>query len=752
MQSLRRIWLASLAVALALMAPRAALAQRTVQVNIDSNPQGATVRVDSETATPLGTTPLRRARIPRGPHTLFISRPGYITEQMQVNVARRNETFTATLTQAGSIYVSADIAGAQILLNGNGIGTTPGRIDNLRPGQYVVEITQPGMQTYRETVTVTPGGLATVNANLRPPPPQAPPTGIVRVIVTNPNGPLPGDLQVTFDGVPMTGTPPSVEQAQPGQHIVQVSAGGFRTVRREVTVTAGQTIALAVDLEAIQQAPTGGSVRVLVPTPGAQVFLDGELLQGTPPQATNVAPGTHTLRVTAPGRVEVRREIGVTAGQTTVTEIPDLAVVPQVGRINVSSPTPGAQAFIDGRACEMPCSQEVPAGSHQVIVRAQGFDERRQTCVVAVGGPPCEVNLELQRTIGRGVLHVELARAIRGSARVLVDGEDRGEVGAGRDVPNLTAGVHELRVQAPGYQDYVESVTITEGGTARVAVTMRRERRGPTGAELAMRRTAISTFSASPLAQRDAALDLVAGLFAYPAELRGTTGLLPYGPLGLDAGFSVRSLGWLWEIEVRSRLGYRVADGLLAFGAELRGYAGFGTTSNFGFSARALLSLHSTAPTSDQEEENIDDPNERSNRPGNFAFTLHLGFEALQDGLAGLRATRDNGTLPRIGDNTTEGRMQFDEFCRNMGSTCPTRAGTSMNDMERYFTDGSVQNLVRPLVGATFEISISRHANLFVQVERIMSGATSQRRFFYAITWFGNDPLTYVRAGLTYKF
>ncbi|MEI8255215.1 MAG: PEGA domain-containing protein, partial [Deltaproteobacteria bacterium] len=275
---LTRGFLATMVATLALMLPVTALAQ-TRTVDIDSVPQGTTVRLDSESANPLGTTPLRRVRIPRGQHTLFFTRDGFIPGSTQINVTRSRETFTATLVQGGSIYVSADVDGAQVFLDGNAVGTTPGRINNVQPGQHVVEIRQTGMQTFRDTVTVGAGAVASVNASLRPPAPVAPPTGIVRVIVTNPNGPVPADMQVTYDGSPMPGSPPSAETAQPGQHIVQVTATGFRTVRREVSVTAGQTFALAVDLEAIQTAPTGGSVRVIVPTAGTQVFLDGELIQ-----------------------------------------------------------------------------------------------------------------------------------------------------------------------------------------------------------------------------------------------------------------------------------------------------------------------------------------------------------------------------------------------------------------------------------------------------------------------------------------
>jgi hypothetical protein len=782
MDTRRWFRLAPVAVAFAaLVASRPAHAQRRVAVNIDSNPQGATVRVDADNAAPVGTTPMRRTRLPVGAHTLYFSRQGYITEQMQVDVRRRNETYTATLTQAGSIYVSSDVAGAQILLNGNGIGTAPGRIDNLRPGQYVVEVTstQAGSRPHRETVAVTAGGLATINATLTPAV-VAPTTGVVRVILNNPAGAVPGSVQVTFDGAPMTGSGAaySEDHAAPGQHIVQVNAQGFQSVRREVTVTGGQTVAVAVDLAAI--VATSGTVRILVPTPGAQVFLDGELMQGTPPQRNDVPPGTHSLRVTAQGRTTVTRELTVTAGQPVVLEIPDLAVATQTGRISVRSSTPGARVFIDGRDVgPSPFTRDdIPANTYEVTLRAPGFDDRTERCNVTAS-VACDINLPLTRTVGRATLHIELGRPLRVPAIVVIDGQEAGEIGAGRDIPNIPATTHEIRVRAQGYADFVQSVTFGENEVRPVMVVMRRMRTGPSGAELAMRRTAISTWSASPLAQRDAAIDFLASYGAYPGEIRGTIGILPYGLFGLDGGFSIRSLGWMWEFELRTRIGVRLANGLFALGGELRGFGGvsFFGQSTVGYRAQVMASIHSTAPTSDQDDENIEDPNERSNRPGNIAFTVHFGVEGFADSMNGVRYTRDTpmstpgmggqDRVPGIQDLCSAGatsmangmtrpnmmRMDtaFGQYSCPRQRDFPATGGMASMDPEDYWLEGT-NGRARPLIGATFEISVSRHVNLFVQFERVLTGDRRMSRLNYATTWFTYDPLTYVRLGLTYKF
>lgn len=380
-------------------------------VRIQSTPPGATVRVDNATAPPLGQTPLTRAIIPQGPHRLFFDLPGYVQGTLDVTVAARNpRPFTIALVQGGNIYVSADVDGAPIFLDGTQVGVTPGRLNNIPPGAHIIELRMEGREPLRETVNVTSGQLATVNVTLRP---RVAPTGSVRVVVSNPSGALPADLQVTLDGTALTGSPPSNEAVPPGTHIVQVSASGFRSTRREITVTAGQAQAVAIDLEAA--AATSGSLRVIVPVAGAQAFIDGEPLTLSNGRADrpDVPPGSHTVRITAPGRDPVVREVPVTAGQQRVLELSDtdLPVSAARGRIRVMVPaTPEAEIFINSERVGQGryTRDNAPAGDLTVLVRAPGYTDFTQQCAVS-DEQPCELNVALVRVV-QGPRPIDIAR------------------------------------------------------------------------------------------------------------------------------------------------------------------------------------------------------------------------------------------------------------------------------------------------------------------------------------------------------
>lgn len=768
MKSKKHVWGACLAVS-AVVAPQAALAQRMYAVNIESTPAGAAVRLDAESNPPVcPSTPCRAVRLPQGAHTLLFTRDGYVPGRLDVNVRRARETFTSSLTQAGAIYVASDVDGAQIRLDGQGVGTTPGRLNNVPPGSHVVEIVAEGMQPFRETITVGAGAVATVNATMRP---RQAPTGIVRVIVSNPAGPIPADLQVAFDGTPMTGTPPSIENAQPGQHIVQVSANGFRTVRRQVDITAGQTVALAIDLERQEVAPTGGTVRVLVnAVEGASVTLDGELLSGTPPQRENIPAGTHILRVTAPGRQAYSETITVELGRQLTREITEqnMPVQQVTGRMAITCGTPDAHVFVDGR--DMGTSPYIrpdqPAGTFTVTIRAPGHDEFTQRCTVSAS-QACEVTATLTRTVGRGSIRVELARAVTG-AMVSVNGGDPVEVGAGRDIPEVAAGTREVRIQAPGYEDFVTTVTVRENAQERVTATLRRRRNGPNGVTLRERRTAISTWGASPLYSGDVAFDMGAAFGEYPLYARGTVGLVQSPDWGVDAGLMIRSMGWMWEFELRGRGGVRFLNGLFSLGGELDLRAGLGIAgqNTYGLSAFAVASLQSLAPSADEDPSDSGDERERSNRAGTFAFSLRFGLDASRDNLQGMlyRGTMEtnprfdacNTRVPSMGMTvsnpcsltlTPAGVTVLSDFENNM--MAPTRTAAMMD--ERVKEGG--QGILRALAGLNIEVGLSRHWNIFAGIDRVLTSSDQPaRRAIYQGFWLGNDSFTYVRLGTTYKF
>jgi formylglycine-generating enzyme required for sulfatase activity len=105
-------------------------------------------------------------------------------------------------------------------------------------------------------------------------------------------------------------------RAKLGAHTVKVSLAGKQDFQQSVDLTEKQHLRLVATL-----ADLAGSVRVQAPG-GTGVWLDNSLRGAAGADGelllAGVAPGTHLLRVTAPGKVDDVRSITVTAGAETL--------------------------------------------------------------------------------------------------------------------------------------------------------------------------------------------------------------------------------------------------------------------------------------------------------------------------------------------------------------------------------------------------------------------------------------------------
>ncbi|MDR3677525.1 MAG: SUMF1/EgtB/PvdO family nonheme iron enzyme [Acidobacteriota bacterium] len=118
-------------------------------------------------------------------------------------------------------------------------------------------------------------------------------------------------------------------KANPGVHTLKVSLKGKKDYAQQVTLPAGQTAKIHATLVDLP-----GSLRVQAPA-GAEVFVD-KARQGKADATgqlvlSEVTPGPHEVRVTAPGKKEFRQSVTVQAGEGSSVE----------ARFESLGPTPG---------------------------------------------------------------------------------------------------------------------------------------------------------------------------------------------------------------------------------------------------------------------------------------------------------------------------------------------------------------------------------------------------------------------------
>jgi C1A family cysteine protease len=137
----------------------------------------------------------------------------------------------------------------------------------------------------------------------------------------------PSGARIWLDGVD-TGknAPNTLSSVASGAHTVALKLSGYTDYSTSVTVTGGQTTAVAGTLSAIQV----GSLSIQSNPTGATIFIDNEN-QGaivTPTTISSITPGSHSVKLTKSGYQDWTQSTAVTSGQTTQVSATMTAVTP----------------------------------------------------------------------------------------------------------------------------------------------------------------------------------------------------------------------------------------------------------------------------------------------------------------------------------------------------------------------------------------------------------------------------------------
>ncbi len=264
--------------------------------------------------------------------------------------------------------------------------------------------------------------------------------------------------QVFVDNVLAGNSPVSVTVAA-GQHSIRVTANGYSDVTQTVNVGGGQVVQLNFNLRAINQ---NGTITVQVTPNNATVFIDG-VRAGNGDMTLQVAPGQHSVRVTANGFQDFNQTVNVGAGANVVVNA-NLQAIVQNGVLQVIAPN-GAQVIVNGSSIGTGTGQiTVPAGQYTVRVVLNGFQDY-STTVTVQAGQTTTVRADLQSLAGSLVVRSNVA-----NARVFINGNDVGVVGNDGvlRVNDLPVGNHEVTIVAPGFRTQVQQFSIRAGGVTEI--------------------------------------------------------------------------------------------------------------------------------------------------------------------------------------------------------------------------------------------------------------------------------------------
>jgi hypothetical protein len=476
-------------------------------LTILSTPSGAEVAIDGKAA---GVTPITGRELGAGAHTIRITMAGYEPYQTEKSIGAGEQAAvdgtltpvpvttvptTSVTTRATEVPTSRPVTRCVgcdkgwIRVNSNVNGATVS-FDDLSSGCTIAggacdtevgttstpfrtfSVQKPGYQIFTGPVTIWPAKGETVNlyATLNPIPPT-PSYGAIQVI-SHPSGAV-----VTLDGGSWQYTPATFSSVSAGtSHYLQITMSGYQPYGTSAYVTAGQTATVNAYLVPNSPQPRTGSLNVVTSPKGADIYVDGNYFAESPYVVTNLAPGSHTLRMHKAGYDEYLSTLTVNAGQQTAISFTFTSQQKTVGSIEVASTPAGSALYLDGNYMgQTPYGgyfdlTSVLEGSHTILIRQADFQDYTKAVYVK-GGEVVTVNAQLipntpsptPDTTGQIIVVSTPA-----GADLFLDNTFRGITPV--TLSDIPAGSHVVMARQAGYADAAQTVTVTGGQSTPVAL------------------------------------------------------------------------------------------------------------------------------------------------------------------------------------------------------------------------------------------------------------------------------------------
>lgn len=233
---------------------------------ITSQPAGATVYVDRVDLAPRGTTPLELALTP-GEHRVFVRLEHYDDLERSFEAATGESVALDLSLEAHDVEVIFELAGGEgVQLEVDGTITSEMR-HSLAPGPHVARLLSASRRPVEQRFVVRPGeamrlrmdaaGAAALNGT---------------IVVMSEAG-----ASVSVNGLSAGEGEEVRHEAPPGQYIVLVEAPGRSPYEQMVSVRAGQTIRVDVQLGRVSGRPLGALPHVALGLTGAAALGFGIL-------------------------------------------------------------------------------------------------------------------------------------------------------------------------------------------------------------------------------------------------------------------------------------------------------------------------------------------------------------------------------------------------------------------------------------------------------------------------------------------
>lgn len=277
-------------------------------VLVHSVPSGAEVEMDGAS---IGKTPLLLHDFPLGQKRLQVSLHGCMPKSMDVNVEDRTpvKVEVPLLSDSAELVIQSTPAGATVSLDGSDAGKTPLKLENVKTGKHILEISLRGYSPSRHEFALNAGEQQKISPVLKSLP------GKLTVISTPPQ------TRIYLNNQFKAETPFTATNIPSKRHIIHAELKGYDPQTCTNEVVSGEETTVEFNM-----VKSSGTMLISTMPPGIDVYMDGEL-RGTTKARGNeqisekmiidfVPKGQHRLLFIKKDYYDVQRVVDINPKQT----------------------------------------------------------------------------------------------------------------------------------------------------------------------------------------------------------------------------------------------------------------------------------------------------------------------------------------------------------------------------------------------------------------------------------------------------
>lgn len=347
---------------------------------IDSSPQGARVVINGVEA---GTTPFQKKLKPGIEVDVLVEKENFHPRTLRIPLRPGLNTIpTVTLgPAAGTLSVNSEPAGADVLLGGRLVGTTPYLGRGTASGRYLLTVRKHFHRPVEDTIEIIDGSTVRRSFTLEPE------FGTL-VIGSDLMGTR---LQLRDDkgNLAEAGIAPETWRLRPGSYRLEMSRDGRAPATFALVIARGETRRLIADEAQLRRLE--GTLSYITTAPlqlGAEILIDGNRAGTVPMRDVRLQAGQHTITVkTASGTSETTITLG--DGETLPVEVRIRSDV-----VTPDSPQPRPTATLRQCSADMSSGtvcRDCPDCPEMVIIPAGRFQLWKPTGSTALGVDPVRI-------------------------------------------------------------------------------------------------------------------------------------------------------------------------------------------------------------------------------------------------------------------------------------------------------------------------------------------------------------------------